>query len=284
MPLSTKLKLISRRFTGCILFILAFNFAFSQSARVITFDQLLKERQEKNFAWVNPDSSREEIAIIQMPIPVDDEMRELTLKFQRDNYGRNSIWVGPRIIVIHSMDLDDLQTSLEQSSFLDRTIPKTWTTMAKAGSLPSGAHFIIDRDGKIYCLTPPLSADDGKTISYERNEHRWLVKRHVDALPIALGIENVTARNGSFEDLTEKQITSNAQLVRWLLWIESGSIDYVMSHHQFNDSSRFERVTKTFSTDRPTHRATNRQDVGDTVLQQILTGVRKRGWVIKNDF
>lgn len=273
-----------RRDVFLLLTVLSSAAALAQPGRVITFDELLTRKVQKNVEWVNPDSTREQIEFTQMAIPVDDDMKELTRRFVGDNYGRNSIWVEPRIIVIHSMDLEDLQTSLEQSSFLDRSLPKTWTTMAKAGALPSGAHFIIDRDGKIYCITPPLAVDDGKRISYERNEHRWLVKRHVDALPIALGIENVTASNGSFDDLTEEQITSNARLVRWLLWMERRSIEYVMSHHQFNDNAKFERLTGTFSPSRPVYRATNRQDVGDAVLRRIVADVRRRGWVVKDDF
>ena len=260
--------------------------SYGQSSRVISFHDLQKKKIEKKFSWTNPDSSREEMEVTEMPIPVDNEMLDLTSKFMNDNYGSNSTWVDPRIIVIHSMDLEDLRTSLEQSSFLDRKMPKEWATVVKAGSLPSGAHFIIDRDGTIYCLTPPSSITDDRKISYDRNHHQWLIRRHVDAIPIALGIENVTKKDGRYDDLTDEQIVSNAKLVRWLLWMEKSSVKYVMSHHQFNDTTRFESMMKHFSltTPRPLIRAWTRQDVGDTVLQRILTDVRRRGWLLKDDF
>lgn len=253
---------------------------------VISFDQLFATRVEQTFAWVNPDSSSEKIRFEQMPIPVDKQMKDMTQRFMLDNYGRNSIWVEPRMIVIHSMDLEDLQTSLQQSSFLDRRMPGTWTTVVKAGSLPSGAHFIIDRDGTIYCLTPPWSTDDDTGISYNRDRHRWFIRRHVDANPMAIGIENVTLRNGSFDDLTSAQVASNAKLVRWLLWMEKGAITHVVSHHQFNDTTQYEAMLKEFSIElpRPMYRAWTRKDVGDGVLGQILDKVRRKGWNVREQF
>lgn len=269
------------------LVLIAVEGAYSQSGgQVISYDQLLKRKVQKKFTWLNPDSSREEIAFIQTRIPVDREMRDLTSRFMQDNYGRNSIWVEPRMIVIHSMDLEDLRTSLEKSSFLDKTMPEEWQTVIKAGHLPSGAHFIIDRDGTIYCLTPPSWTKDETKISYNRNQHQWLVRRHLDAVPMAIGIENVTARDGTFEDLTDKQIESNAQLVSWLLWMEKGTITHVTSHHQFNDTTRFESMLREYSLTlpRPMYRAWERQDVGDEMLVRILAEVRRRGWVVKEDF
>ena len=116
--------IIRSTFVICALVLITNVFSFGQPGQVISFDDLQKKKALKKFAWTNPDSSREDLEITEMQIPVDNEMRQLTSKFLRDNYGRNSTWVDPRMIVIHSMDLEDLETSLEQSSFLDRKMPQ----------------------------------------------------------------------------------------------------------------------------------------------------------------
>jgi hypothetical protein len=268
------------------LLMLVANLVVAQPLQVISYEGLRNSQLKQKLSWINPDSTREELEIIQMAIPIDNEMKDLTRRFMSENYGRSSIWVEPRMIVIHSMDLGDLQRSLEQSSFLDRRMPPGWSTQAKAGALPSGAQFIIDRDGKIYCLTPPNLSHDESKVSYKRDDHRWMIKRHLDANPMALGIENVTPQNGSFEDLTEQQVNANAQLVRWLLWMEKGTIIHLASHHQFNDSARFDSMLKEFSLKlpRPMLRAWTRKDVGEAAFHRIIDDVRKRGWSVKESF
>jgi hypothetical protein len=258
----------------------------AQTRQVISFEELTTRQRPQKLSWTNPDSTREELEITQMQIPMDTEMQDLTRRFMRENYGRESIWVEPRMIVIHSMDLGGLQPSLELSSFLDRRMPAEWSTQAKAGSLPSGAQFMIDRDGTIYCLTPPTLSSDESKVSYGRDDHRWLIKRHLDANPMALGIENVTPKNGSFEDLTEEQVNANAQLIRWILWMEKGRVTHLASHHHFNDSARFDAMLKEFSLEvpRPMFRAWTRRDIGDQMFQRILEDVRRRGWLVNVKF
>jgi hypothetical protein len=275
-----------RSFAAALLFVMVGEGLSQSPDRVITFDQLLAQKASKNISWTNPDSTREEMTIIQMSIPVDDEMRDLARRFMRDNYGRSSIWVEPRMIVVHSMDLGDLRNCLEKSSFLDRHMPATWETVIKAGTLPNGAQFIIDQDGTTYCLTPPSLPSSDSTVSYRRDDHRWLVRRHMDANPFALGIENVTASNRSFTDLTEAQIEANARLVRWLLWMEKGDITHLVSHHQFNDSVQFQSMLDAFSLElpRPIYRPLRRRDIGDALRDKIAEKVRSRGWVVKERF
>jgi hypothetical protein len=258
----------------------------AQPAQVISFDELIARQVTKSHSWINPDTSREAIVITEMAIPLDKEMKDLTRKFMVDNYRRTSTWVEPRMIMIHSMDLGDLRNSLEQSSFLFRRMPSRWRTQIRAGTLPSGAHFIVDRDGTIYCLTPPSSMNEEDGISYNRDSHRWFIRRHFDANPMALGIENVTPNNGSYEDLTEEQVLANAKLVKWLMWMERDSITHVTSHHQFNDKEQFVSMLSEFSLElaRTPYRAWTRKDVGDAVLRRILDEVKKSGWEVKERF
>ena len=276
-----------KSFATALLFVLVGEvWGQSSQERLITFDDLLKQKINRNVSWTNPDSTREEMVIVQMGIPADAEMKDLTRQFMQDNYGRSSIWVEPRMIVLHSMDLGDLRNSLEKSSFLDKRIPAAWETVVKAGTLPNGAQFIIDRDGTIYCLTPPVSVSSESTVSYNRDDHRWLIRRQMDANPLALGIENVTPTNRSYTDLTPVQIDANARLVRWLLWMEKGSITHVTSHHQFNDSVQFKSMLKEFSLTlpRPMYRPWYRKDIGNRVGHRIVEVVRRRGWVVREEF
>jgi hypothetical protein len=275
-----------RRSAWSVLLLVSLSSTAQTARQVISYDELVKRHVTTSHSWINPDSTREAIVITEMSIPLDREMKDLTRKFMLDNYRRTSTWVEPRMIMIHSMDLRDLKNSLEQSSFLDRRMPARWRTQVKAGTLPSGAHFIIDRDGTIYCLTPPSSMDEESGISYDRDNHRWFVRRHFDANPMALGIENVTPKDGRYDDLTDEQIIANAKLVRWLMWMEKDSITHVTSHHQFNDKEQFVAMLSEFSLElaRTPYRAWTRKDVGDEVLKRILDEVKKQGWTVKEKF
>src|SRR5258706_1964975 len=201
--------------------------------RVIAFDDLVERKTVKKVEWTNPNGIRETMIFTEMPVPVDGKMKDLTKDFVLANYGVNSIWVRPRVIVFHAMGDGDLKTSLEVSSFLNDQIPESWGNLYQAGKLPNGAHFIIEKDGRVICLTPPVSSDESR-ISYDRGNHKWLVRRHQDGNPIAIGIENVTDR-GNATDLTKEQIGTNAKLARWLVWMEKGNIAYAISPHQSND-------------------------------------------------
>ena len=255
----------------------------------ISFRELEKRIVKREVEWTNPDGSRESMKILEMAIPVDQKMRELTLNFVVANYHIDSIWLNPRMIVFHSMDLGNLQNSLERSSFLHDHLPETWTPINRAGKLPNGAHFIIKKNGNIVCLTPPVSRD-GSQVSYKRDNHKWLIRRHQDANPTALGIENVTDTNGAFTDLTAEQIESNAKLARWLLFMESGRIEYLTSHHQFNSEEEFNEMLEVFSLNhyQKNYRTAGRRDIGRENLLKIIQKVEavdnkvKSGFMVKD--
>ena len=213
-----------------------------------------------------------------MPVPVDGKMKESTKEFVLANYGLNSIWLHPRVIIFHAMGDGDLKTSLEVSSFLHDQIPEGWGALYKAGRLPNGAHFIVEKNGNVICLSQPVSTDESR-ISYDRGNHKWLVKRHQDGNPIAIGIENVTDR-GNVTDLTKEQIESNAKLARWLLWMENGKIDYAMSHHQFNDDQNYELFLIAFKLQhlQKQYRTKGRKDIGDKNLRRVIDKINQFGY------
>lgn len=259
-----------------VLFVSIFEVNAQPLTGVITFDELLAHKVTRQLQWVDLKGENRVLDVIEIQIPITDTIKRMTLEFEQKNYHYNSVWLTPRVVVLHSMDLDDLRQSLEQSSLLHDSIPSSWGLLSKAGSLPNGAHFIIDKDGTIYCLTPPLSKD-GKTVSYERTNHQWFIRRHQDANPLAIGIENVTPANGDFTDLSEAQITANAQLIRWLMWFENGQIKEITSHHQYNDEQFLDRILGTTNLRHhlKPYRTTGRKDVGDAVLDRIIEKIGK---------
>ena len=246
--------------------------------RVISFDNLLDSKTLKMVQWTNPNGVREKLVITEMAIPVDQRMIALTRDFVLSNYGLQSTWLKPRVIVFHALGGGGLKNSLEISSFLHDQMPDSWGNLSKAGKLPNGAHFIIEKNGNVICLTPPLSADESR-ISYDRNNHQWRIKRHQDGNPVALGIENVTDP-GKLTVLTPEQIESNAKLARWLIWMENGKIDYMMSHHQFNDDADYDLFLTAFKLKhlQKQYRTRGRTDIGDSNLRRIINKINQYGY------
>ncbi len=270
-------KAISVRNTYLLLIFISISEGYGQALTgIIKFDELIVHKVERILRWPGAAGKQEQLDIIELPIPITETIRRMTLDFEQRNYHYNSVWLTPRFVVVHSMDLDDLKNSLQKSSLLHDRIPSSWGLLSKAGSLPNGAHFIIDKDGTIYCLTPPF-AKDGKAVSYERTNHQWFIRRHQDANPLAIGIENVTPANGDFTDLSEAQISANAQLIRWLVWFENGQIRKITSHHQYNDEQFLDCIlgTENLRHQLKPYRTTGRKDVGSEVLSRIIEKVGK---------
>jgi len=273
-----------------VIFILVFlTAAHAQSTakltRAISFEELIKRKVERSLSWSNPDGTKETMHFIEMTIPFTPKARKLTLEFNKANYGLSSYWLTPKMVVIHSMDLGDLQRSLELSSLLHDQIPDSWGVLHKAGKLPNGAHFMVDKDGTIYCLAPPVTPDE-KSVDYTSPAHRWYIKRHQDGNPCAIGIENITEANGDFADLTAEQVNANAKLIRWLVQFENTKITHVASHHQFNDEDTLDQMHRLLGLHYQTkaNRTTGRKDVGEEMLQRIILKAQEHGGSVQSGF
>jgi hypothetical protein len=251
----------------------------------IRFEELVKLKATRSVDWTNPNGTAESMTFLEMAIPVSPAIKELTQQFVNANYHLDSIWLKPALIVFHSMDLGTLKPSLEYSSFLNDRIPGSWGVLAKAGHVPNGAHFIIEKDGTVICLTPPVTRD-GTRISYEKGNHKWLIRRHQDGNPVAIGIENATDANGDFTDLSDKQIQANAKLARWLIWFENMNIKYVASHDQFDSDAEYQAMLKTFSLVhyQPRYRTVGRKDIGTKNLLRIKNLLEQSGLELRSRF
>jgi hypothetical protein len=244
---------------------------------LISFDELQKKTSRQKLEWTNPDGSTEQLLVKEMAIPFRESLKKSTRNFVHEVYGLDSIWLSPKMIVFHAMGDGDLKTSLEVSSFLHDRMPGSWGTLAKAGVLPNGAHFIVDREGTIYCLFPPVSKTDSST-SYSKNNHHWYIKRHQDGNPVAIGIENVTPKE-NYTQLTSAQIEANAKLARWLFWFENGNVKFIASHHQFNDDEAYDRFLNFFHLQnfKKQYRTKGRKDIGDDAWSELVQKINQAG-------
>lgn len=244
--------------------------------RVITFNKLKASATYHELEWTNPGGNIETMRLTVMAIPVDQKMKKLTREFEKANYGIDSLYVDPHAIVFHAMGDGDLRRTLEISSFLNDKISASWGNLSKAGWMPNGAHFIVDRSGEVICLTPPVGNDG--TISFARSDHKWIIKRHQDANPVAIGIENVTEKD-DYTGLTPEQLEANAKLARWLMWMDEGIV-FLTSHHQFNDDAFNDAFLANFDRKhlQKKFRTRGRQDVGDDNLKTIIQMVNAAGY------
>ncbi len=155
--------------------------------------------------------------IIDRPITFNEEREELSLKYLKERYGleQDIPNIQPKMIVLHWTAIPDFESSFE--AFDPVTLPNAREDIQGAGSLNVSAHFLVDRDGKIFRLMPET-----------------MMARHVIGLNhTAIGIENV----GGTEDtpLTQAQVNANIWLVDYLA--NKYDIEYLIGHHEY---TRFE--------------------------------------------
>ena len=151
----------------------------------------------------------EEPAIVDKPLPWSAQREQLTREYARTHYGMDIVSIVPQAVVVHW------------------TASQTWESAYKHfyadtsgdGTVNVSSHFLVDRDGTIYRLTPE-TALNRHTIGYN-----WC----------AIGIENVGGVNGA-EDLTAAQLEANLQLIR-SLQEKHPTIRYVFGHYQ-QDAAR----------------------------------------------
>lgn len=154
------------------------------------------------------------INIIEKPIVFNELRDSLTIDYLNERYelDRSSTNIIPKMIVVHWTAIPTLKESFD--AFNAPTLPDSRPEISGAGNLNVSAHFLVDRNGKIYRLMPETK-----------------MARHVIGLNhCAIGIENVgSAKN----PLTDAQLKSNIKLVRYLK--SKYDIDYLIGHYQYTD-------------------------------------------------
>ena len=154
------------------------------------------------------------INIIAKPILFDAQRIALTQRYRLEHYGikSSSITIRPHMIVLHWTGSKNLASAY--ATFYPASLDGRHE-LKKGGDLNVSAHFIVDRDGKIYQLMPTNK-----------------MARHVIGLNnIAIGIENVGGVN-DVEDLTAAQLKANINLIKFLKK-QYPEIKYLIGHYEY---------------------------------------------------
>ena len=188
------------------------------------------------------------INIIQKPISYNDERIKLSLEYLKNRHGliQTKPTISPKIIVLHYTAGGTLKSSF---NYFNNTKIEDFRVYNKNQSLLNvSAHYLIDRDGKIYQLM-----DD------------TLFARHTIGLNYcSIGIENIGSKTAP---LTDAQILANSKLIRHLKM--KFNIEYVIGHSEYG---KF-RKTKLWKETNPAY-FTGKEDPGAIFLQKVRSNIK----------
>lgn len=149
--------------------------------------------------------------VVNRPIKWTDNREALIRAYANLHYGKDIIEIVPQVIIVHWTVSNDAESVYQY--FYSETMPDDG-----GGRLNVASHYLVDRDGTIYQLTPE-TALNRHAIGYN-----WC----------AIGIENVGGVNGR-EDLTEEQVKANVDIIRYLQ-AKYPTIKYVWGHYQQHEA------------------------------------------------
>mgnify|MGYP000890448860 CR=1 FL=1 len=188
------------------------------------------------------------INIIQKPISYNAERIKLSLEYLKNRHGliQTTPTISPKIIVLHYTAGGTLKSSF---NYFNNTKIEDFRVYNKNQSqLNVSAHYLIDRDGKIYQLL-----DD------------TLFARHTIGLNYcSIGIENIGSKTAP---LTDAQILANSKLIRHLKM--KFNIEYVIGHSEYG---KF-RKTKLWKETNPGY-FTGKEDPGTIFLQKVRNNIK----------
>ena len=153
-----------------------------------------------------------EVQILDKPVKFDKERERLTLEYRRIHQDpkADSITIEPRMIVLHYTGGGSFKGTWR---YFNRTrLEGGREKLKKAGAVNVLAHFVVDRDGRIFRLVSETT-----------------MGRHAIGLNhVAIGVENVG--DGDRYPLTDEQVEANAALVRYLAG--KHAITHLIGHHE----------------------------------------------------
>lgn len=153
-----------------------------------------------------------EFKIINKPINYSQERIRLSLEYLKNHHQivQNAPTISPKMIVLHYTAGGTVETNYKY--FNKTNLESARNTLKKQSTLNVSSQYIVDRDGTIYQLMEPN-----------------MFARHTIGLNYcAIGIENIGSKQ---QPLTEKQIASNAQLIRFLT--KKYNIEYLIGHSEY---------------------------------------------------
>ena len=186
----------------------------SKETTEIIQNQPLQEAQSVTVAsTMNKNDMAMGLKIVDKPIKMSGHRVDLAIEYARIHYGMEISMIIPQVIVLHWTASNDADSTYEY--FYPEEVSGEF--YKDQGRLNVASHFLIDRDGTIFRLTP----ED-------------FFNRHIIGLNwCSIGIENVGGVNGK-QDLTTAQIRANIDLVRYLKK-SYPTVKYLIGHYQQNE-------------------------------------------------
>lgn len=162
----------------------------------------------------------EERTTLQDPILINDKRKTLTCVYANFHYGIDT-WklLEPQAVIVHATNTATY--SAAHNTFYSETLNGR-KDISGAGAVNVSAHYIIDRDGKVY-QQAPLDFMCRHAIGYNH---------------VALGIENVSTPERLF---TEEQVQANAWLIAKLV-DDIPSVRLVFAHKDYARKPQLELV------------------------------------------
>jgi N-acetylmuramoyl-L-alanine amidase len=187
--------------------------------------------------------------IIIKSINYNDERISLSLKYLKDRHGlvQERPIIVPKFVVLHFTGGGTLQSNF---NYFNKVKIESGRKYNKNQSdLNVSAHYLVDRDGKIYQLMPDT-----------------LFARHTIGLNYcAIGVENI---GGGDAPLTAAQVEANIKLVRHLH--ARYGIKYLIGHSEYG---RFRKSAFWKETD--TKYFTGKIDPGEDFMKQVRAGLKE---------
>lgn len=157
-------------------------------------------------------AQKNELKIINKSINYSEERVRLSLEYLKEHHGlvQKTPMIVPKMIVLHYTAGGNVESNFK---YFNKThLENARNTLKKQSTLNVSSQFIIDRDGTVYQLMEPNQ-----------------FARHTIGLNYcAIGIENIGSKK---EPLTDKQVSANAQLIRYLT--QKYKIEYLIGHSEY---------------------------------------------------
>lgn len=189
--------------------------------------------------------------IIIKPINYNSERTSLSLQYLKDRHGliQEKPTIAPKFVVLHFTGGGTLQSNFNYFNKIKIESGRKYNK--NQSDLNVSAHYLVDRDGKIYQLIPDT-----------------LFARHTIGLNYcAIGVENIGSGDAP---LTPAQVEANINLVRHLH--ARYGIKYLIGHSEYG---RFRKSAFWKETD--SKYFTGKVDPGDDFMKQVRVGLKDLG-------
>lgn len=194
------------------------------------------------------------IEIIDKPINYNAARINLSLEYLKNRHGiiQKEPTIIPKMIVLHYTGGGTLNSNFNY--FNNVEIENSRSLNKDQSKLNVSAHFLIDKDGKIYRLMPET-----------------MFARHTIGLNYcAIGVENIAKNEQS---LTPAQVKANIELVKYLC--SRFDIEYLIGHSEYLAF----RNTPLWKETNPKY-ITYKSDPGDKFMSQVRKGLN--GYSLKS--